>query len=667
MDDKWLSCFDMAYWFITNQTLWTGTYIFVYFWCIYSWKGFIFWPQFTIGEPAVNVQIGNKTTHITLHEHIGSKKADVMFNETNICTFHYSEKTISRMEILQHSFNNRPKFDLFRIDVELAVTWYQLWIIRQPAKFPPPNPNRPTWKMHYRDAVTHEIIPPPLTPEERWRLYAKAVKILNAIGQIPLGLKFNSKMSFFTSLCLLSCISFFVVLFSPLDKVRYRSFLFSIFQFLFSLFGLFLSFFFFKDFSWLSDWNISCSLGFDSVSLFFIILSCFLSPICILLSWESVQYRLREFLFLLFFIIFVLINLFATTNLLFFYIFFELVTVPTFFVVGVWGSRLRRIFASFKFFLYTFAASMSFFFALLYSYYYFGSVNLLFLEQLLIPLELQFFLFLAFFFAFAVKLPLFPFHVWLPEAHVEAPTAGSVLLAGILLKLGGYGFYRFSIPIFPEASKFFSPFIFLLSLLAILYTSFSTIIQIDLKKAIAYSSVGHMAYTTIGLFSFTDEGVCGAVLLMVAHGLISSGLFICIGFLYDRYGSRLIRDYGGLAGVMPIFSSFFFIICLCSISFPGSLNFVAELSVYLGVFKVNFFVTIFSTIGTVLSAIYMIWIYNRLCFGRVCSNLFYISDLNIREIVVLLFLIVPTVFFGFYPVILFKLLNFSTSSLLAIV
>lgn len=339
--------------------------------------------------------------------------------------------------------------------------------------------------------------------------------------------------------------------------------------------------------SWLGVWNLDYLVGVDAISLYFILLSCFLTPVCILASWESVRYRLKEFLLLLLFVQLCLVNVFSVLDLLLFYLFFEAVIIPMFIIIGVWGSRLRRITAAFRFFLYTLVGSVVMLVALLYLYVTAGSLNLYTLYDLRYPVSVQLLLWLAFFCSFAVKVPMFPVHVWLPEAHVEAPTAGSVLLAGILLKLGGYGFLRFSIPLFPEASARFAPAVFLLSLLGILYGSLTTLVQVDLKKIVAYSSVAHMGYVTLGLFTNSVEGVEGAVFLMLSHGLVSAALFLCVGFLYDRYGTRLLRYYGGLIGVMPIYSAFLLLFVIANLGLPGSSSFIAEFLVLLAGFNAN--------------------------------------------------------------------------------
>jgi proton-translocating NADH-quinone oxidoreductase chain M len=485
-------------------------------------------------------------------------------------------------------------------------------------------------------------------------------------------LSFFESIGYVSTLSSLIFLSFFLLLFISSESVgllRHFSLSCSVFIFLFSLSGFLLLdstglFSAREQFVWLAGWNIDYYLGVDSISLYFIVLSTFLIPVCIIASWESIKYRMKEFLLLLFFVEFCLVNVFSVLDLLLFYLFFEAVIIPMFIIIGVWGSRLRRISASFRFFLYTLAGSVFMLIALLYIYVTAGSFNLYALYDLRYPLAIQIPLWLAFFCSFSVKIPMFPFHVWLPEAHVEAPTAGSVLLAGILLKLGGYGFLRFSLPLFPEASVYLAPFVFLLSLLAILYGSLTTIVQVDLKKIIAYSSVAHMNFVTLGLFTNSLEGIEGAIFLMLSHGLVSSALFLCVGFLYDRHGSRLLRYYGGLATLMPIYSSFLFLFMLANLGLPGTSSFVAEFLVLIGGFCSNSFVGVVASIGVILSAVYNVWFYNRLCGGPISPALTRFSDINRRETILLFSLAVPVIYLGIKPDYLLSTLHLPVSFLL---
>lgn len=405
-------------------------------------------------------------------------------------------------------------------------------------------------------------------------------------------------------------------------------------------------------FSLIPSLNINYSLGVDSFSLWFILLSTFLIPICILVSWENIKFRIKEFLLLLFFLEFLLIQIFSITDLIIFYLLFEGVLIPMFIMIGVWGSRERKIFAAYQFFLYTFIGSVFMLIALLYLYITFGTSSyhfLLFWTPYLSSVE-SFYCWLAFFFAFAIKVPMIPVHIWLPEAHVEAPTAGSVLLAGILLKLGGYGMLRYLIPFFPSATIYFLPFVYSLCIVGIIYTSAVTVRQVDLKKIIAYSSVAHMSFVILGLFSLTINGIEGGIFLMLSHGIVSSALFICIGILYDRYHSRLIFYYGGLTTLMPLYSIFFFLFTLANMGLPGLSNFVGELLVLLGLVSMSPVIAVLAAIGTILGAIYSIWLYNRLMFGNVQIEFIQeYADINKREFFILFWLFSLILFFGIYP------------------
>jgi len=398
--------------------------------------------------------------------------------------------------------------------------------------------------------------------------------------------------------------------------------------------------------------NLYYSIGVDGFSIWFIILSTFLIPLCILVSWENIKFRLKEFLLLLFLLEFLLIQVFVITDLILFYILFESVLIPMFIMIGVWGSRERKIFASYQFFIYTFFGSVLMLIGILYLYIEFGTSS--YIDLLIwcnyLPANIQMWLWFSFFFSFAVKVPMIPVHVWLPEAHVEAPTAGSVLLAGILLKLGGYGMMRFLVPLFPFGTYYFLPFVYLISLLGILYTSAVTVRQVDLKKIIAYSSVGHMNFVTIGLFSLTFSGISGSIFLMLSHGIVSSALFICIGILYDRYQTRVLFYYGGLVTVMPLFSTFFLIFTLANMGLPGLSNFVGEILVLLGVFYSSGVTAFLAAIGTILGGIYSIWLYNRIVFGEYNPNIINsYSDINKREFFILALLSFISFFFGIFP------------------
>lgn len=399
--------------------------------------------------------------------------------------------------------------------------------------------------------------------------------------------------------------------------------------------------------------NIYYHIGVDGLSLFFVILTILLLPICILCSWTSVKRRIDEFLVLLFLITFCVLHVFLVIDLFLFYIFFESVLIPMFLVIGIWGSRGRKIHAAYQFFLYTFVGSLVMLIGLLYMYNILGSTHL----YVLLGHNFSFYesklLWLSLFASFAVKVPMVPVHIWLPEAHVEAPTAGSVILAGILLKMGTYGMLRYSLPIFPEATTYFQPFVYLVSLVSIIYASCTTIRQVDLKKIIAYSSVVHMNFVTLGIVSTNIQGIEGSVLLMLSHGLVSSGLFLLVGFLYDRYGTRLIIYYGGLVFGMPLFSVYFLFFTLSNISLPGTSSFIGEFLVLMACININVFVTIFSCVGVVCGAVYAVWLYNRVVFGLVKVKFIQrFNDLTLLEFYILSFLVVSIVVFGVYPNIL---------------
>ena len=409
--------------------------------------------------------------------------------------------------------------------------------------------------------------------------------------------------------------------------------------------------------------NLYYSIGLDSLGLCFVILSVLLVPFCILVSWENIKFRIKEFILLLLVLEFILIQIFLISDLILFYLLFESVLIPMFVLIGVWGSRDRKIFASYQFFIYTFFGSVFMLIGILYLYIEFGTSSYLLLLCWCkyLPANIQIWLWLSFFFSFAVKVPMIPVHVWLPEAHVEAPTAGSVLLAGILLKLGGYGMLRFLLPLFPYGTYFFLPFVYVISILGILYTGVVTIRQVDLKKIIAYSSVGHMNFVTLGLFSLTSQGINGSIFLMISHGIVSSALFICIGILYDRYKTRNLFYFGGLTTVMPLFSTFFLIFTLANMGLPGLSNFVGELLVLIGLFESSPVTAFFAAMGTILGGIYSIWLYNRVVFGHFNSNILLVySDLNKREFFILAALAVLTLFFGLFPASLLDLINGST-------
>lgn len=395
--------------------------------------------------------------------------------------------------------------------------------------------------------------------------------------------------------------------------------------------------------------NIQYIFCLDGISILLINLTTFLIPICILVNIVSINYRFKEYVLLLFILEILLINTFSVLNLFFFFIFFESVLIPMFIIIGIWGSRQRKLHAAFQFFIYTMFGSVFMLISFFIIYWHLGTTNyevLLFSEFSKIY---QKFLWFAIFFSFALKIPMIPFHIWLPEAHVEAPTAGSVLLAGILLKLGGYGMLRFLIPIFIFGTYFFLPLIYTISILAIVYGSLTTLHQVDLKKIIAYSSVVHMNFAVIGLFSLNIEGIQGSIFLMLSHGVVSSALFLCVGCLYDRYHTRIVKYYGGLVFAMPVFSLFFLIFTLANIAFPGTSGFVGEFLIFLGIFQQNNIVGFFSAFGVILSAAYSIWLYNRIIFRNISAFLFKFRDLKKTERFLFYPLILLIFLMGIYP------------------
>ena len=386
-------------------------------------------------------------------------------------------------------------------------------------------------------------------------------------------------------------------------------------------------------------------------------------PICILISWNSIIYKIKEFILMLLLTEFLLINVFAVLDLFFFYIFFEGVLIPMFIIIGIWGSRQRKIHAAYQFFFYTLFGSILMLLGIIIIYFETGTTDIQILSQIELSKQKQLLLWLAFFASFAVKVPMVPVHIWLPEAHVEAPTAGSVILAGVLLKLGTYGIIRFMIPMFPYAMYYFTPLVFTMCVIGILYSAATTIRQIDLKKIIAYSSVAHMNFALLGLFVNNTQGIEGSLFFMLGHGVVSSALFLCIGILYDRYHTRNILYYGGLAQVMPIFSLFFLVFTLANLGLPGMVNFIGEFLVLIGTWKVNTTVIVLASIGLILGAVYAIWFYNRLVFGQIrFYSLQKFADLTRREFFLLLPLFIMVFVMGIYPVLFLDTFNISVNN-----
>ena len=400
--------------------------------------------------------------------------------------------------------------------------------------------------------------------------------------------------------------------------------------------------------SWFGS-GISYKLGVDGISMPFVLLTTFLMPFCILASWTSITLRVREYFVAFLVLEALMIGVFCSLDLVLFYLMFEGGLIPMFLIIGIWGGK-RRIYASFKFFLYTLLGSLLMLLAIMKMYGVAGTTDITVLLNTPFARSMQIWLWLAFFASFAVKMPMWPVHTWLPDAHVEAPTAGSMILAGILLKMGGYGFLRFSLPMFPEASHYFAPLVFALSVIAIVYTSLVALVQEDMKKLIAYSSVAHMGFVTMGLFTMTTQGVQGAIFLMISHGIVSGALFLCVGVIYDRMHTREISAYGGLVTRMPRYAVAFMVFTMANIGLPGTSGFVGEFLTMLAAFQVNTWVALIATLGTILAAGYALFLYRRVIFGALEKpSLKAIQDLSPREIVVLVPLILLTLYYGVHP------------------
>jgi len=420
---------------------------------------------------------------------------------------------------------------------------------------------------------------------------------------------------------------------------------------------------FLENYAWLGG-GISYRMGVDGISVLFVVLTAMLMPISILASWESIDNRVKEYMVAFLVLETLMIGVFCALDLVIFYLFFEGGLIPMFVIIGVWGGA-RRVYATFKFFLYTLLGSVLMLLAVMAMYWHAGTTDI---AELIragnFPPEMQTWLWLAFFASFAVKLPMWPVHTWLPDAHVEAPTAGSVVLAGILLKMGGYGFLRFSLPMFPDASVFFAPLVFALSLVAIVYTSLVALAQEDMKKLVAYSSVAHMGFVTMGIFTFSHQGVEGAIFQMLSHGFVSGALFLSVGVIYDRMHTREIAAYGGLVNRMPVYAACLMVFTLANVGLPGTSGFVGELLTLIAAFQANTWVAIVATTGVVLSAAYALWLYRRVIFGALEKpNLQAITDLGPRETVVLVPLVVIVIAMGVYPKPVFDVTSASVARL----
>ena len=423
---------------------------------------------------------------------------------------------------------------------------------------------------------------------------------------------------------------------------------------------------FVEKYYWLGD-TISYHVGVDGISILFVVLTTFLVPICILASYNNIKFSMKEYLIAFLALETFMIGVFISMDLILFYLFFEGGLIPMFLIIGIWGGE-RRIYSTFKFFLYTLAGSVFMLLAVIFMYWEVGTSSIPILLQHEFSYDVQIILWLAFFASFVVKIPMWPFHTWLPDAHVEAPTAGSVILAGVLLKLAGYGFIRFSITMFPDASHYFAPMIYVLSIIAIIFTSLIALVQEDMKKLIAYSSVAHMGFVTLGIFTFTIQGIEGAIIQMISHGIVSAALFLCVGVVYDRIHTREIERYGGLVNRMPLYSFSFMIFILASLGLPGTSGFVGEFLVLLSIFSVNTYFAVFATTGVVLAATYSLWLYRKIIFGQLIKDdLKDILDLSSREIIIFVPLILLTILIGIYPIPVLEIIEPSSQLTLEII
>ena len=456
--------------------------------------------------------------------------------------------------------------------------------------------------------------------------------------------------------------AFFIMLVRGAPEVvarnaRYAALYTSLFTFALSVFmlmnfdGSSAEFQFAEKHAWLPGLNIGYHMGVDGISVYFVALSAFLTPVCILASWHAIEHRVKEYMIAFLVLETFMIGTFCALDAVLFYVFFEAVLIPMFLIIGVWGGA-RRVYSAFKFFLYTLLGSVLMLVALLALYFHAGTTDIPTLMQTenLVPRTMQMWLWLAFFASFAVKMPMWPVHTWLPDAHVEAPTAGSVILAGVLLKMGGYGFLRFSLPLFPEASAHFADMVFWLSVIAIIYTSLVALVQEDMKKLIAYSSVAHMGFVTLGIFTFNTQGIDGAIFQMLSHGVISGALFLCVGVVYDRLHTREIGRYGGIVRNMPRYATLFMVFMLGSVGLPGTSGFVGEFLTLLGTFQVDTVVAAFATTGVVFGAAYMLVLYRRVVFGPQDNpDAAAMPDVDRREFAILLPLAALVLLLGVFP------------------
>jgi NADH-quinone oxidoreductase subunit M len=477
-----------------------------------------------------------------------------------------------------------------------------------------------------------------------------------------------------SSLIVLPAIGSIFLLFSKNDDrktetVKYVALFTSIVNFLISLYlwSIFdnssSNFQFVEERVWLAGF-VNYKVGIDGISILFVVLTTFITPLCILSVNNSVKVRLRDFLIAILIMESFMIGVFCALDLVIFYLFFEAGLIPMFLIIGIWGGP-KRVYSAFKFFLYTLLGSVLMLVAIISIYWITGTTDVIKLYELGIDPKYQNLLWLAFFSSFAVKTPMWPVHTWLPDAHVEAPTAGSVLLAAILLKMAGYGFIRFSLGLFPFASEIFTPLIYVLSLIAIVFTSLIALMQEDMKKLIAYSSVAHMGFVTLGIFTLKQQGIEGSIIQMISHGLVSAALFLCVGVVYDRIHSRLINTYGGIVSIIPKYSILFMLFTLAALGLPGTSGFIGEFLILMGAFKDNFLVAVIASLGVIFGAAYMLWLYKRVVFGEIVNkDLLKMSDLNKSEFTILIILALPTLFFGFYPEPLINTIEVSVKDLI---
>ena len=422
---------------------------------------------------------------------------------------------------------------------------------------------------------------------------------------------------------------------------------------------------FLEERSWIKGF-INYKVGIDGISILFIILTTFIASLCVVSVNNTIKIRLKDFLIAILVMESLMIGVFCSLDLVVFYLFFEGGLIPMFLIIGIWGGE-KRVYSAFKFFLYTLLGSVLMLIAIISIYWITGTTDVTYLYSIGIDENYQYLLWLAFFSSFAVKTPMWPVHTWLPDAHVEAPTAGSVLLAAILLKMAGYGFIRFSVGLFPIASEYFVPLIYFLSLVAIIYTSFVALMQEDIKKLIAYSSVAHMGFVTLGIFTFTQQGLEGSIFQMISHGLVSAALFLSVGVIYERMHTRLISNYGGLVSVMPKYSIVLMVFTLGAIGLPGTSGFIGEFLILVGTFKKSFLVATIASLGVILAAAYMLWLYKRIIFGEILKNeLKKMIDLNKSEIFILSSLVFAIIFFGFYPEPLLSTIEISIENLIEV-